>query len=199
MSPVSGVILAGGRSSRLGTDKAFLTLGGLPLIERVLAAVRQLADDIIIVTNTPDRFGALAPDVRLVGDAVPRAGALVGLYSGLLAARHERALVVGCDMPFLNLQLLCHLVAVAPECDVVIPRHARGTEALHAVYSRSCLPPVQRLLARGNLAIVDFFPEVQVCYVDEPQLRALDPDLYSFLNINTPADWALAQQLAQLL
>jgi molybdopterin-guanine dinucleotide biosynthesis protein A len=192
---ISGVILAGGKSRRLGVDKAFLTLGGRTLITRAIETMRQVTDDVIVVTNDPGRFATLGAEVRLVPDAFPRAAALVGLYSGLQAAAHDQALVVGCDMPFLNIRLLRHLVEIRPECDVVIPRRAQGLETLHARYSRRCLPAIERLLHAGGAVIFDFFPEVDVCYVDEPELRAFDPEGRSFVNVNTPQDWERVQMM----
>ena len=193
---VSGVILAGGRSSRLGFDKSLILLNDRPLIARVVETMDAIVDECIIVTSTPDKLAGVVEGVRFVADAWPRPAALVGIYSGLLAARHRYALVVACDMPFLSTPLLQHLVARAPGCDVVIPRHQKGKEALHAVYSKRCIEPIRRLLQRDEAAIVKFFPEVKVCYVDEPVLREFDPEGLSFVNINTPGDLEYAQALA---
>ena len=195
--PISGIILAGGRSFRLGSDKALLELGGHTLVERVIGVLHPITDEVIVVTNTPDRFAHLAADVRFVKDVLPRPSALVGIYSGLLAARYEYSLVVACDMPFLNPNLLRYLVNQATGCDVVIPRHSRGLEALHACYSRRCIGPMENLMQKEDATIAHFFPEVKVCYIDEPILRELDPEGLSFYNINTPADWELAQGLAR--
>ena len=193
---VSGVILAGGKSSRLGFDKSLVPFNGRLLIARVVETMDAIVDEVIIVTNTPDKLAGGVEGVRFVGDAWPRSAALVGIYSGLLAARHRYALVVACDMPFLSAPLLQHLVALAPGCDVVIPRHQKGTEALHAVYSKRCIGPIRRLLQRDEAVIVKFFPEVRVCYVDEPVLREFDPEGLSFVNINTLGDLEYAQALA---
>jgi molybdenum cofactor guanylyltransferase len=194
---VSGIILAGGRSLRLGSDKALLELGGHTLVERVIGVLQLITDEVIVVTSTPDRFAHLSADVRFVQDVIPRPSALVGIYSGLLAARHDYSLVVACDMPFLNPDLLRYLVNHAAGCDVVIPRHTRGLEALHACYSRRCIGPMENLMRKEDATIAHFFPEVKVCYVDEPTLQELDPEGLSFYNINTPADWELAQALAR--
>lgn len=193
---ISGVILAGGRSSRLGFDKSLIPFHGRPLIARVVDTMSAIVDECIIVTNDPDKLVGVVEGVRFVADAWPRPVALVGIYSGLLASRHQYALVVACDMPFLSAPLLEHLVTLAPGCDVVMPRHRKGTEALHAVYSRQCIGPITRLLERDEAAIVKFLPEVKVCYVDEPVLREFDPEELSFVNINTLGDLERAQALA---
>jgi molybdopterin-guanine dinucleotide biosynthesis protein A len=192
---VSGVILAGGRSSRLGFDKPLIPFHGRPLIARVVDTMDGIVDECIIVTNTPDKLAGVVEGVRFVADAWARPAALVGIYSGLLAARYQHALVVACDMPFLSIPLLKYLVDIAPGCDVVMPRHQKGKEALHAVYSRQCIGPIRRLLERDEAVIVKFLPEVKVCYVDEPVLRKFDPDGLSFVNINTQGDLESARGL----
>ena len=192
---VSGVILAGGESTRLGFDKSLVPFRGAPLIARVVETIRPAVEECIVVTNYAAKFAGVLGGVRFVRDAVPQRGSLVGIYSGLLAARCDRALVVACDMPFLNVRLLRHLAALSGECDVVIPRHGDALEPLHALYGRSCIAPIARTLQRGNVTIISFFPEVKVCYVEEPVLNELDPEGLSFVNINTPRDWERAQAL----
>jgi molybdopterin-guanine dinucleotide biosynthesis protein A len=116
---ISAVVLAGGQSSRLGKDKSFLLIGGQPLVTRTVHTLSQLSDDLLIVTNWPERYEPLALPVRLVSDEQPGLGSLMGIYSGLRAARYPHALVVGCDMPFLNLALLTHMLPLAEKCDIV--------------------------------------------------------------------------------
>ncbi|MEJ2211933.1 MAG: molybdenum cofactor guanylyltransferase, partial [Anaerolineae bacterium] len=158
-----------------------------------LAAV---SDDLIVVTNKPQDYEHLRLDARLVGDEQPGVGSLMGIYSGLKAARHGRALVVACDMPFLNLPLLRHLLAWDSTCDVVIPRLAQWPEPLHAVYSKTCLPAMEQILARGRRQIVAFFDRVRVCEVTTDEIDRFDPRHLSFVNVNTPEDWARVQALA---
>jgi len=186
MLTVSGVVLAGGRSSRLGMDKSFIYVNGRPLIEQVIARLASLSDEVIIVTNSPEKYSHLG--ARLVGDVYPGKGALGGIYSGLRAATHTYSLVVACDMPFLNPALLRYMVFLACEHDVVIPRIGGLPEPLHAIYSKNCLEPIDRLLARGGLKIIDFFPEVRVRYIEEDEVDVLDPQHLSFFNVNTPGD-----------
>jgi molybdopterin-guanine dinucleotide biosynthesis protein A len=191
----SGVILAGGQSQRLGRDKAFLEVNGVPLIQRVTDVLACLSDDLVIVTNAPERYRQLPG--RLVGDVYPGKGALGGIYSGVLTARYHYSLVVACDMPFLNPDLLRYLMSLAEGYDAVIPVIGEGMmEAVHAVYSKACLPFVKELLLADELRIVNLFPRVRVRYVQREELLRLDPILRSFLNVNTPADWEMAERLA---
>jgi molybdopterin-guanine dinucleotide biosynthesis protein A len=122
-------------------------------------------------------------------------GSLMGIYSGLKAARHARALVVGCDMPFLDLSLLRYMLSLAGDHEVVIPRVDGLLEPLHAVYSKACLPAMARLLGRGRRQIIAFFDEVRVRYVERAEVDLFDPQHLSFINVNTPQDWARVQSL----
>lgn len=194
MPEVSAIVLAGGRGRRLGVNKAFVKVGGVPLIERVLERLNQLSDDVLIVTS--DAEDCTAPGVRVVEDVWPGMGTLGGIYSGLLAARYERALVVGCDMPFLNPPLLRYMILLSEDYDVVIPKLDSLLEPLHAVYSKASLGPIERLLQAGDLRIVHFLPEVRVRYVDRSEVEILDPELLSVFNVNTPEDLQRAQELA---
>jgi molybdopterin-guanine dinucleotide biosynthesis protein A len=195
MLTVSGIVLAGGQSSRLGTDKAFVNVNGQPLIEHIVAKLTKLSDDVIIVTNSPQKYGHL--EAKLVGDIYPGRGALGGIYSGLRTATNAYGLVVACDMPFLDLNLLRYMILLARGHDVVIPRIGELTEPLHAIYSKNCLEPIDRLLAQGGLKIIDFFPAVRVRYVEEGEVDIFDPQHLSFFNINTPSDLEKMRKLAR--
>ena len=195
MPIVSCIILAGGRSSRLGVEKAFLEIGGRPIIERVVERMTMLGDEVILVTNNPEQFAYLG--LCMVGDVQPGQGALGGLYSGLLAVNNDYSVVVACDMPFLNLNLLRYMILLTPEQDVVIPRLGNELEPLHAIYSRECLEPIERALSRGERRVVAFLPEVRVRYVDWHEIGILDAKYLSFFNVNTREDWERALQLAE--
>jgi molybdopterin-guanine dinucleotide biosynthesis protein A len=196
LSPTSAVVLAGGRSSRLGQDKAFLRINGQFLIERILEKLAQLSDEVIVVANDIEKYEQF--EAVVVGDVFPGKGALGGIYSGLRAATRDRSLVVACDMPFLNLSLLQYMQGLAPRYDVVIPRLGRLTEAVHAVYSRNCLPFIEKQLQAGDLRIVSFFPQVRVRYVDDDEMDIFDPKHLSFFNINSQADLDKARELWSL-
>jgi molybdopterin-guanine dinucleotide biosynthesis protein A len=192
---VSGIVLAGGQSSRLGTDKSSINVNGQSLIEHIVAKLTRLSDDVIIVTNSPDEYDHL--EARLVGDIYPGKGALGGIYSGLRATANAYSLVVACDMPFLDLNLLRYMIILAREHDVVIPRIGGLPEPLHAIYSKNCLEPIDRLLARGGLKIIDFFSEVRVRYVEKGEVDIFDPQHLSFFNVNTPNDLEEMKKLAR--
>jgi molybdopterin-guanine dinucleotide biosynthesis protein A len=197
---VSVAVLAGGQSRRMGQDKAFLPVGGRPVVERVVERVAPLSDDLLLIANTRAPYSHLAG--RLVSDVYPGQGPLGGIYTALQAARHEHCLVVACDMPFLNPGLLRYLIGLVGPAglsaayDVVIPRVEEFPETLHAVYGKRCLEPIQRRLLAGQLKIVGFFDEVRVRYVERDDVARFDPEFRSFLNMNTPFDWERVQRLA---
>ncbi len=185
---VTGIVLAGGKSSRLGQDKALLRLtGGVTLVEATVERLRPLVDEVLVVASDGGRLGQLP--ARVVADVFPDGGALGGIYSGLAAARHEYALVVACDMPFLNPDLLRYLLELPRDYDALLPRLAGGLlEPLHAAYARACCEPIRARLAAGRYRVVGFLDAVRVRYVEEPELRLLDPELRSFYNVNTPEE-----------
>ncbi|RME98275.1 MAG: molybdenum cofactor guanylyltransferase [Chloroflexi bacterium] len=194
---VSVAILAGGRSKRMGRDKAFLTVGGVPVIERVIARVRSLTDDLFISTNNGEKYRRFG--LPTVPDVIPDKAALGGIYSAICAAKYAHVLVVACDMPFLNRPLLKHLIRLAPTADVVTPRiHTTQPETLHAVYAKACLPAIEAKLAANRLRIIGFFDDVTVRYLEAPEISQFDPQFHSFLNMNTPDDWQKLDQLANI-
>ncbi len=191
----SGVVLAGGKSERMGRDKSLLEIEGQPLLARTVDALAALSADLVVVTNDPAPYQPLALPVRYVPDEKPGVGALMGVYSGLRAARHERALVVACDMPFLNVRLLRYMLSLVDTYDVVVPRFDGYLEPLHAIYGKGCLPAMERVLAQGRRQIVAFFDQVRVRYVDEAEIDRFDPHHLSFVNVNTAEDWVRIQKL----
>ena len=193
----SVIILAGGQSRRLGSDKSLLPVGGEPLLARTVHRLASLSEDLIVVTNHSERYEPLGLPVRLVPDERPGVGSLMGIYSGLRAAHHPLTLAVGCDMPFLNVPLLRYMLSLAPGYDVVIPRLEGYLEPLHAVYSRTCQGPMERLLDAGRRQIIAFFDQVRVRYLVEEEIDRFDPQRLSFVNVNTPEDWAEVQALLE--
>jgi molybdopterin-guanine dinucleotide biosynthesis protein A len=194
-SSTAAIVLAGGKSTRFGRDKAFLELDGQPLATRTIAKLAKLTDELIIVSNDPAPYELLDLPARIVPDVRPGEGSLMGLYSGLKVVRSDQAVCVACDMPFLSLGLLRYMLRLAPDYDVVVPRIGRFMEPLHAIYSKSCLMPMETLLARGRRQIIAFYDDVRVRYVDAEEVDAYDPLRLSFLNVNTPEDWARVQRL----
>ncbi|MCL4543605.1 MAG: molybdenum cofactor guanylyltransferase [Chloroflexi bacterium] len=186
---VSGIILAGGRSRRFGQDKCLAEIGGQPLLGHVVRALFPLVDEIIVVGRI--QLPSLPFPVRLVGDAVPGLGPLQGLIGGLSAATHEWSIVVACDMPLLNGDLLRHIAACRYGYDAVVP-HLDRPQPLYALYHRRCLPLLQQQLAAGDLRLTNILAGLHVRWIDEHDLRRFDPDLRSFGSINTPGEAAAA-------
>jgi molybdopterin-guanine dinucleotide biosynthesis protein A len=194
----SSIVLAGGRSLRLGRDKAAEILGGQSIIQRVIERLAPLSQEVLVVTAQGQRALELPPHlpgVRLLVDIIPGKGALGGLYTGLLAASSEYSLAVACDMPFLNLELLKYMLSLSPGFDVIIPRVGGLVEPLHAVYSKSCLAPMEDLFRRNERQIFQFYPQVRVRHVEEEEIDRFDPHRLSIFNINTPADLERARAL----
>jgi molybdenum cofactor guanylyltransferase len=190
----SAIILAGGRATRLGgINKGLIEVGGVPVVRRVLEVLRPLSDQIILAGRSADDLAGLGAEI--VPDAFQPGSALVGLYSALSAARHDAAIAVACDMPFLSTRLLAYILEQSGEADVTVPRIGPHLEALHAVYRRACLPVMRDMVESGNHKIIDFYERVKVREIDEAEMRALDPDLLSVFNINTPADAERAHAL----
>ena len=187
LTDVSGIVLGGGLSTRIGHDKGMLMLAGEPLAQRAIAAMGRLFDELIYVINDPMAAPAY-PKIKLAKDEVPHLGPLGGILAGLKVSKAQRAFVVGYDMPFVSPELARFLVEYDMDADVVVPVTAGRYEPLHAVYSRNCIPSIADQLAAGKRQISGFYDKVKVTTVDEPALRRIDPDLRSFFNINTPDD-----------
>jgi molybdenum cofactor guanylyltransferase len=191
MMRASVVILAGGKGKRLGRDKATMELGGQTLLQRQIARLAALSDDLIVVERAGQ--GMPVERARVVSDMPPFEGVLAGLAAGLDAARHCWSVVVACDMPFINLSLLDYMLAQCAHHDVVVPRLEVGLEPLHALYHKRCLAPLHEALLRGERRMVSFYQGLQVRYVEMAEIVAIDPQGRSFFNINTDDDLAQAQ------
>ena len=183
---VSGVVLAGGRSSRYRENKALAQVHGVPLIERVLNVMRPIFSHLIIITNTPDEYSYLK--LPMYQDIIKDLGPLGGIYTGLRVIPDNAGFFVACDMPFLNQGLIRHIVEIKADFDLVVPRISGYMEALHALYGKGCERKIKGLINSGIYQVFRFFNEVSVRYVDENEVRIFDPDLRSFLNINRPEE-----------
>jgi molybdopterin-guanine dinucleotide biosynthesis protein A len=193
---ITGVVQAGGRSARMGGEpKALIELGGRRIVERVVAAIAPIVDDVLVVTNTPELYAFLG--VPMVGDVFPDHGSLGGIYSGLLAASGDAAFTVACDMPFLRTDVARLVVERAGEADVVIPRVGEQLETMHASYAKTCLPHIEARLRARRLKIVGFFEDVRVVEISESAVRQLVDPAVVFMNVNTPDELARARDLAR--
>jgi molybdopterin-guanine dinucleotide biosynthesis protein A len=183
---VTGVILAGGKSRRMGEDKSFVPFSGRPLIQSVLDRLVPLFEDVIIVTNSPDRYTDFS--VRVEKDLLPNRGPLGGIHTALLAAATPSCFVAACDMPFVNPDLVRFMSEEIDGFDLVIPCSENTLQTLCAVYSRGCVHPMERQLSDGRLKVADLLQHVAVKMVGPEEIARFDPQGASFLNINTPQD-----------
>jgi molybdopterin-guanine dinucleotide biosynthesis protein A len=196
---MTSIVLVGGRGTRLGKDKLQVLVGGRPLLQRVIDGLSPISERILVVTAQGQKRPAIQvtySEVVAVQDIYPGKGALGGIYTGLTAANSQYSLVVAADMPFLNPDLLQHLVGVMPGFDVVMPRINGDIEPLHAVYSRDCLPAIQEQIQKGQLQIRVFLERVRARYVEVTEIDRFDPRHLSLFNVNTPEDLTKAQEIA---
>ncbi len=197
---VTGVILAGGKSVRMGSNKALLPFRGGLFIEAIYRQFSELFDEVLIVTNTPEQYASLP--CRMVKDIFPDVGALAGLHAGLYHSTNTHIFAVACDMPYLNGSLVRKMSSLCDRADVVIPQGNKGQEPLHALYGKACLAPMERSLAAGQNRLVSFFSEVRVYNFPCEQIAEIDPDFDSFKNINTPGEYfglRAAERSAELM
>ena len=192
--PLTAVIMAGGKSRRLGgIDKPLIEIGGQRLIDRIFNTVSNCCREVLISSNTPQLYHSFPAAV--IPDLHPGHGALGGLYSCLRQASFPAAFIVAGDMPFISVAAIRHLWSLHQDYDVCLPRSRDGRQPLHAIYKKSCLEAIKKQLEHGQLKISGFFPEVRVREV----LTEHNPDLFTpryFFNLNTPDDISKARQLA---
>jgi molybdopterin-guanine dinucleotide biosynthesis protein A len=195
----SCIILAGGKSLRLGYDKVLEKVGDRSLLEQVISRIDSFSREIIIVTAEERTFPQLAshPKLKIVSDIFPGKGSLGGIYTGLVTSDSFYNLVIAADMPFLNQPLLRYMIEVSDGFDFVLPRINNLFEPLHAVYSKNCVAPIEFILKQGRKVIIELFNFVKVRYVEAEEVDRFDPQHLSFFNINTQEDLELARKIAR--
>lgn len=196
---VSCIALAGGKSTRLGRNKLAERIGEKSLLERVIDILTCLNGEIILVTAKDSdlpQFGDHS-EVKIVEDIFPGKGSIGGIYTGLVISNSFYNLVIACDMPFLNPNLLKYMIAVSEGYDVVVPR-IKGEifEPLHAVYSKNCIEPLERLIKNDVFRIIELYPLVKVKYLDDSEIEKFDPQKLSFFNINTENELRAGREIA---
>ncbi len=196
---LTSIVLAGGKSLRLGRDKAFEVIGDDSLIQRVILRLTSLSDQIIVVVAGEDEIPRLRHlGTNVVADIYPGKSSLGGIYTGLMTSDSPHNLVVACDMPFLNPALLGYMIKLSSPFDLVIPRVGGRIEPLHAIYSKDCLASIEWLFGQDRLINSELCNLVRVRYVEEDEIDRFDPDHLSFFNINTSADLKLARTIASV-
>ncbi len=192
---VTGILLAGGKSRRMGEDKRFLVLGEQTLLQRGLAALHSMFQEVVVVIaqDSPP----LHVDGRVIRDIVPDCGSLGGLYTGLMQATTPYIFVVACDMPFLDQAVMTHFTNRKATADIVMAKLNGRLHPMHALYGKPCLPALEQMIAARQLKIQELVSQsmLRVGYVTEKDLSILDPSGRSFYNVNTSADLEAAQSL----
>lgn len=191
---VSSVLIAGGKSRRMGRDKRFLEVAGQSIFERTLKVLRAIFAETIVVLAEP----IAALDVcgcRVVYDVIPNAGSLGGLYTGLMASSQPRVFAVACDMPFLSSDVIRFILSFDVQADVVVAELSGRFQALHALYSRRCVPVLKEMAERKDLRIQNLFlnEDLRISILREREIATIDSGFCSFQNINTPEDLASAE------
>lgn len=194
---VTGIILAGGKSLRLGRDKSAELIGGIPVIERVIQCLTPIATGLLLVTSRGNNTFSKVKSVKVITDIYPSKGPLSGIYSGLCASNTISNIVVSCGMPFLNTELLEHMAKLLPSYDAIVPRWPNGRkEPFHAVYSISCLSAMKKHLENSRFSIIQVLNEMHVLHLNKMAFSKFDPEFLSFFNINDQIDVDLANKIA---
>lgn len=194
MDDVSAVILAGGKSQRMGFNKALFELGKASMVERIAGELSRHFREVVLVASDPEIYADLG--LRVITDIYQGRGPLGGIHAALVKTSAKHIFVTACDMPFVDAGLARYLSGQAHNFDVVAPRLGQYIEPLYAVYGRGCIPAIEAQLIRGRCKISAFYASVRVCYVGEDEIaRLVDPGRV-FFNVNTPAD---LEQVSKLL
>jgi molybdopterin-guanine dinucleotide biosynthesis protein A len=183
---ITGIILSGGKSRRMGENKAFIEIEGVPIIQRIYTLFKELFQEVIIVTNQVELFNNF--DSKIYSDLLPNKGVLGGLYTGIFFSTFRYSFCVACDMPFIKQSLVQYLIKHIGDEDVIVPRTKDGLQPLHAIYSKHCLDPIKIIIEQGKYKIIDFYHMVKVKIVEENDFVSLDPLRKSFINVNTPEE-----------
>lgn len=186
---MTGVILAGGKSSRMGEDKAFLQLGSRTMIEELISRLSERFAKLIIIANTIEKYRKF--DLEVFSDIIPEKGPLGGIYTALARSDTFYNFIFACDAPFVDQGLIAQMAGERDGADIVVPRHNGRLEPLHAIYSKNCLGPIERRLRRGDLKIADLFCDVDTKVVELQVPRMGVSSKSAFANINTKEEYHL--------
>lgn len=189
---ITGIVLAGGRSTRMGQDKASLPFGDDTFLAHSLRVVGSIADELIVVARSDQAWPGLAPAVRVVHDPVENLGPLAGIAAGLDASTTEVNVIVACDMPLINPAVLRRLIELRGDADICVAVADGHASPLCAVYRTSVGTTARGLLAAGERRVMTLLDRVQTKRVDAAVFRDLDPHLDTFTSCDTPAAYQLA-------
>jgi molybdenum cofactor guanylyltransferase len=184
---ITGIILAGGKNSRMGVNKAFLKIEEMRLIDNILAIYQRIFSEIIIVTNDPLSYKELSCAV-VVSDIYKGKGPLGGIYTGLFYAVNDYSFIAACDMPYLNKDFILYMIEQAGKNDIIVPELPDGFQALHAIYSRRCLPAIKKMILADKLKIAGLYKDMRLLRITEEKIKPFNTDGRLFININTPED-----------
>lgn len=193
MIKATGVVLSGGKSSRMGADKAFINIGQKGMIERVAGELKKVCAEVFISGGDEETGRRL--NLKVIADIIPGRGPLSGIHASLQVASHDSCLVVACDMPFITAELASLMLREIKDYDVAVPSHGIFLQPLFAVYSKSCLPALERNLDAGRIKVSDLFKQVRVNYVNEEKFALLGDIDTIFFNVNTPGDLTKARKM----
>jgi molybdopterin-guanine dinucleotide biosynthesis protein A len=193
---VTGVILAGGKSRRMGTDKALLDVGSSSMIKRVAQEMARLFKSILVAGSKDDYLDLGMP---VISDIYPGCGPLGGIHAGLTAANTPYIFVVGCDMPFISAELMACLLSHVRGHDVIIPRDSKTGyhEPLFAVYGKNCIIPVENMLKENRIKVTGFHTQVRVKYIERKEMEHCAGSDKCFINVNTPDELAAARRAVE--
>lgn len=191
---LAAAILVGGQSRRMGANKALLRLepDGPTVVESIVRKLGEVADEVFLVGAEPADFAFLG--LPMIPDAIPGTGALGGIHAALRASRNPQVLIVGCDLPFLSVNLLRYMASLPCDYDVLVPMVGE-LQPLHAIYTRTCLPVVEQCLRSGQYQVKGWLAQADVRTIEQPVVRQYDPLLLSSFNMNTPEHLAFAKQV----
>ena len=189
---MTGIILAGGKNSRISMSKAHIKMGKHTIIEKTAKLFCDIFDEVIVITNKPDDYMNLG--VKLASDIIPGKGPLGGIYSGLKLSSNHYNFIVACDMPFIEPSIIQYLQRYSKNdlFDVIVPEYNGFIEPLFAIYSRNCIEPIVKNLKDIQLKIRCFFTQVRIKEVSYNRFNAVEK---SFFNINTKEDLHKAKRL----
>ena len=199
---VTGIILAGGKSSRLGRDKAWEDVGGQRIIDRVIGALQSSCDEVLIIGDRPERQNELSLPkcIQYRSDELKGRGSIGGLYTGLTASDTLWSLVVACDMPFISRELIRFMLSIISKnrCDAIVPVINGRYQPTHALYNSTCIPFIEKNISSGNFRMDSYFDEIYLEEISEDVINSIEGAELSFFNVNTEDDLFTAREQYKL-